>query len=115
MFVSADEINRVPVTKSAFLQMGGNLVSVIHLYEFTDLVQTNAQPAAGDGRIYLTPSQFYALPVEKRLQVLQNDATYVVLADVSQKPKMAISQSQFQALPQDKQNAILQSGDYIVQ
>ncbi|MFN0202643.1 MAG: hypothetical protein ACKVTZ_14055 [Bacteroidia bacterium] len=115
MFTSADEINRIPVTKASFLQMGGNLVSVIHLYEFTDLVPTNAQPVAGDGRIYLTTAEFYALPAAKRLHILQDSVNYIVLADANQKPKTTISQAYFQSLPQDKQTAILQSGDFIIQ
>jgi hypothetical protein len=83
-------------------------------YEIADL--TNGTPATLTARIaglfYMTVDQFNSAPFEKKVQILQNPETYIIVNNTSEIPKIVMSRAELNSLPAAKQQSIVNSGDF---
>ena len=108
------------ITRAQFLAMSDAQKVVIannnQEYQISDLV--NATPAHLQDRlggvIYLSVADFNNASPERRVHVLNNPESYIVVADSKAIPKQKISRQEVNALAPDKQKLILESGDFQV-
>lgn len=104
----------VETTRAAFLALNGDLQSYINGFLFTDLIQQESSSGIEDGKFYITSEQFYAFSAARRLQIIKQPETYVVVSKLSPKDPIKISAKEVNHYSIEKQKAIRESGSYLI-